>query len=220
MKRALVIVDVQNDFLSCGVMPIPEGEKIISVINDLQKRFDFIVATQEWHPPDHVSFAPNHPGKTMGDRIEVEGGTQVLGPAHCLQESPGAELATDLDKSRITRVFQKGVDPKIDSYSGFFDQEQRRSTGLGEYLREQGIEEVVICGLATDYSVKHTALDAKRLGFHTVVVEDACRGVSATPSDIDDAWSQMRVAGINVVPCKYISDDRGAYDFYEAETGY
>ncbi len=220
MKRALVIVDVQNDFLSCGALPVSEGEKIIPVINDLQKRFDLIVATQEWHPPDHISFAPNHPGKSIGDKIEINGRTQVLVPAHCLQDSAGAELSSDLDKSRIVRVFQKGADPLIDSYSGFFDCDPNSSTGLGEYLREQGIEEVVICGLPTDYFVKHTALDAKRLGFHTVVVEDACRAGSLNTGDIDNAWNQIRVAGVNVVPCKYISDDRGAYDVFEAETGY
>lgn len=220
MKRALVIVDVQNDFLPFGALPVPGGDSVIPVINALQPRFGLIVATQDWHPPDHVSFAANHPGKNIGDKVIVQGMEQILWPVHCLQGTKGAELAPGLDTSRIARVFQKGTDPSIDSYSGFFDNGHLRSTGLGEYLRGEGVEEVVICGLATDYCVKFTALDARQLGFHTVVVEDACRGVSSDPSRIEDAWSEMRLAGVNVIPSKYVSDETGAYEVFDVEMGY
>lgn len=221
MKRALILVDIQNDFLPPhGALAVPCGDRIIPLVNELQKRFDLVVATQDWHPVDHMSFAANHPGKSVGDKVVLDGLDQILWPAHCVQGTPGAELAPALDKTRIARVFQKGNDSQIDSYSGFYDNGQKRSTGLGEYLREQGVTEVVIVGLATDYCVRFTALDAKRLGFHTVVVEDACRGVCLNPDDIEDSLSQMRLEGINVVQSKYITDDVGQYEVFDAETGY
>lgn len=220
MKRALILVDIQNDFLPGGALAVPQGDKIIPAVNELQKRFDLIVATQDWHPRDHLSFAANHPGKSVGDKVLVNGVEQILWPAHCVQGTRGAEFSPKLDTSRIDRVFHKGTDPALDSYSGFYDNGHRRSTGLAEYLREQGIEEVVIAGLATDYCVKWTALDAKRLGFHTVVVEDACRGIACAPDDVECNWSEIRTAGVNVVPCKFISDDRGAYEVFDVETGY
>jgi nicotinamidase/pyrazinamidase len=165
----------------------------------LQERFATIVATQDWHPPEHASFAANHPGRQPGDVIEVAGLPQILWPVHCVQGSRGAQFALGLNTNRITRVFQKGTDPLIDSYSGFFDNGHRRSTGLGEWLQEHGVAEVYVLGLATDYCVRFTALDARRLGLATWLVEDACRGVNLQPGDVARALDEMRQAGVGVV---------------------
>ena len=175
--KALIIVDVQNDFCPGGALPVPEGDRVVEVINRIQPGFDLVVATQDWHPADHGSFAANHPGRRPGEQIELAGLPQILWPVHCVQGTPGAELHAGLDRSRIARVFHKGTDPNVDSYSGFFDNGRRTSTGLGEYLKGQGVTEVYVCGLATDYCVKFTALDAVGLGFKTYLIEDACRGV-------------------------------------------
>jgi nicotinamidase/pyrazinamidase len=199
MKCALILVDIQNDFLPGGALAVPEGDVVIPVANRLQPHFDLVVATQDWHPPDHASFAENHPGRSVGEVIELEGLEQHLWPVHCVQESPGAELAAGLDRGRIAHVFRKGEDPRIDSYSGFFDNGHRRATGLGDYLREQGVERVHLAGLATDYCVKFTALDARRLGFETFVIEDACRGVNVQPGDVSKALDEMQAAGVHVI---------------------
>ena len=169
--KALIIVDVQNDFCPGGALPVPEGDRVVEVINRIQPGFDLVVATQDWHPADHGSFAANHPGRRPGEQIELAGLPQILWPVHCVQGTPGAELHPGLDRSRIARVFRKGTDPSVDSYSGFFDNGRRASTGLGEYLKDQGVTDVYVCGLATDYCVKATALDAVASG-----VQDAPRG--------------------------------------------
>ncbi|MBW3598892.1 MAG: bifunctional nicotinamidase/pyrazinamidase [Planctomycetes bacterium] len=197
--KTLILVDIQNDFLPCGALAVPEGDAVIPIANRLQPRFDLVVATQDWHPADHASFAANHPGRSVGDVIEVDGLEQNLWPVHCVQESSGAELAADLDRARIAAVFRKGEDPRIDSYSGFFDNGHRRATGLGDYLRERDVQEVYLAGLATDYCVKFTALDARRLGFETYVVEDACRGVNAKEGDVSKTLDEMRSAGVHVI---------------------
>jgi nicotinamidase/pyrazinamidase len=197
--NCLLIVDVQNDFLPGGALAVPQGDRVIPVINQLQPRFTTVVATQDWHPLTHGSFAANHPGKRVYDQVELNGLPQILWPVHCVQNTPGAELAPGLDRSRIGEVFRKGVDPGIDSYSGFFDNGRRRGTGLAEWLRERGIRNVYVCGLATDYCVKFTALDALQLGFTTYLVEDACRGVNVQPGDVDQAIAELRRRGIQIL---------------------
>jgi nicotinamidase/pyrazinamidase len=178
---------------------VPEGDRVIPLANKLQAEFDLVVATQDWHPPEHASFAANHPGRRPGDVVNVAGLDQVLWPVHCVQHTRGAELAAELNKDRIARVFHKGTDPQIDSYSGFFDNGQRRSTGLGEWLKEQVVDEVYVLGLATDYCVRASALDARRLGLATWLIADACRGVNLRQGDVERAIEQMRAAGVRIV---------------------
>jgi nicotinamidase/pyrazinamidase len=197
--NALIVVDLQNDFCPGGALPVPEGDRIVVVVNQLQPRFDLVVATQDWHPADHGSFASNHPGKKPGDTIELAGRPQILWPTHCVQGTRGADFHPQLDSSAIAQVFRKGVDPAVDSYSGFFDNGHRKSTGLGEYLKQRGVERVYVCGLATDYCVKFTVLDAVDLGFETSLIEDACRGVDLHPGDVRQAIEEMRSEGVNVV---------------------
>jgi nicotinamidase/pyrazinamidase len=157
------------------------------------------VATQDWHPPNHGSFAVNHPGRKPYEVIELGGLPQVLWPVHCVQGSHGAELHADLDRSRITEVFRKGTDPEIDSYSGFFDNGHRKSTGLDDWLRRRGITELYVLGLATDYCVKFTTLDACALGYSVTLVVDGCRGIDLKPGDIDRAIDEMRAAGAKIL---------------------
>ncbi|MEN6458243.1 MAG: bifunctional nicotinamidase/pyrazinamidase [Thermoguttaceae bacterium] len=196
--NALVIADVQNDFCPGGALPVPEGDRVIEVINRIQPCFDLVVATQDWHPANHGSFAASHPGCRPGEQIELAGLPQTLWPVHCVG-SPGADFHPRLDRSRIDRTFRKGADPDVDSYSGFFDNGRRRSTGLAEYLRERRVTDVFVCGLATDYCVKFTALDAARLGFKTYVIEDACRGIELRAGDIRCAIEEMRAEGVMVI---------------------
>ena len=193
--NALVIVDLQNDFLPGGALPVPHGDEVIPLANELQQRFALVLATQDWHPPDHGSFAPNHPGKKPGDRIILDGIEQILWPVHCVQNTHGAEFAPSFDTSRIARVFHKGIDPRIDSYSTFFDNAHRRSTGLGEYLKERSVKNVYLLGLALDYCVNYSALDARQVGFNTYVIVDACRGIGLEPGDLDHALDEMKRAG-------------------------
>jgi nicotinamidase/pyrazinamidase len=197
--KALIIVDVQNDFCPGGALPVPEGDSVVGIINRIQPEFDLVVATQDWHPANHGSFAANHPGRRPGEQIDLAGLPQILWPVHCVQDTPGAELHPRLGRSRITRVFPKGTDPSVDSYSGFFDNGRRSSTGLGEYLNQQGVTDVYVCGLATDYCVKATALDAVGLGFKTFLIEDACRGVELQPGDVQRAIEEMRGQGVTEV---------------------
>ena len=196
--NCLLIVDIQNDFLPGGALAVPEGDAVIPVINRLQDRFDLVLATQDWHPPDHGSFAASHPGHKVADVIELDGVPQILWPVHCIQNSPGAQFSTALDTTRLARVFRKGVDRKIDSYSTFFDNAKRRSTGLADYLREQNVQEIFICGLATDYCVRFSALDALELSFPVTVIEDACRGVNLQPDDSVNALRELRKAGAKI----------------------
>jgi len=198
MKKALILVDIQNDFMPTGSLPVAQGDEVVPVANRMQRYFELVVATQDWHPPDHGSFASNHDGRKPGEMSKLGGLPQVLWPDHCVQGSPGAEFHRDLDRTRVARVFHKGVDADIDSYSGFFDNGHRRSTGLGEYLREQGVTDVFILGLATDYCVKYSALDALKLGFTTHVIEDGCRGVELNPGDVQAALDEMRAAGVQI----------------------
>jgi nicotinamidase/pyrazinamidase len=197
--KALIIVDVQNDFLPGGPLGVPLGDEVIRVANAVSAKFDRVVATQDWHPPGHGSFALNHPGKKPGDVIDLNGLAQILWPVHCVQNTPGAAFASDLDTSRVARVFQKGTHPGIDSYSGFFDNGRRQATGLGDYLKEQGVRDVYVLGLATDYCVKFTALDAAELGFHTFLIEDGCRPVELQEGDAARAVEEMKSAGVTII---------------------
>lgn len=196
--RSLIIVDLQNDFLPGGALAVADGDQVVPIINQLIPRFDLVVATQDWHPIDHKSFAANHSGASVGEVIDLNGLSQVLWPVHCVQHSPGATLCQALDRESIAKIFTKGMDREVDSYSGFFDNDRRNSTGLGDYLREQGAKELFVVGLATDYCVKFTALDAQSLGFKTTLVQDACRGVNLNPSDVENAVGAMRDAGIEI----------------------
>lgn len=196
--KALIVVDVQNDFLPGGALPVTDGHAIVPLINALQPRYDLVVATQDWHPPDHVSFASTHAGKHVGDEIELDGRRQVLWPVHCVAGSPGAALADGLNTARIERVFRKGVDRRVDSYSGFFD-DGRSSTGLGEYLHQRGVTEVYVCGIALEYCVRATAIDATSEGFTTHVVLDATRGIDASPGDMALAIEDLQAAGVEIL---------------------
>jgi nicotinamidase/pyrazinamidase len=196
--RALIIVDVQNDFLPGGALGVREGDVIVPRINALMDDFELVVATQDWHPREHGSFAANHPGKHVGDVIELNGLPQILWPVHCVQGTRGAEFAPGLNSGRIAKVFRKGTDPAIDSYSGLFDNGHRRSTGLGEDLHGRGVREVHLVGIATDYCVKFTALDAAAAGFEVVLINDACRGVELQPGDVDRAIAAMQAAGVRI----------------------
>ena len=179
-------------------------------VNRLQQCFELIVATQDWHPPTHGSFASNHVGRKPGEVIDLNGLPQILWPAHCVQNTPGAELVPSLDQNRLSKVFQKGTHPEIDSYSGFFDNGRRSATGLGEYLRERGVTNLYLLGVATDYCVKFTALDARALGFKTFLVEDASRGVDLKPGDVCVAIEEMKAAGVEVVTSGSVSARRGS----------
>ena len=206
--NALVVVDAQNDFLPGGALAVPRGDEIIPLVNQLQKEFELVVATQDWHPRNHGSFAANHPGKKPGDRIMLEGIEQILWPIHCVQNTTGAQFAADLATERFARMFQKGIDPKIDSYSTFFDNAHRRATGLGDYLKQRSVTDVYLCGLATDYCVKYSALDARQLGFNAHVIVDACRGINLAPGDVDLALKEMRASGACVLQSGDVRDKR------------
>ena len=202
--RALILVDLQNDFMPGGPLGVKNGDETIAVANRLVSEFDIVVVTQDWHPADHGSFAANHPGGEPGHCVQLDGLRQILWPTHCVEDTPGAALHPNLDRSRIVRLFPKGTDPNVDSYSGFFDNGRRRTTGLAEFLKQQQATDTYVCGLATDYCVKHTALDAAELGFQTCLIEDACRGVNLEPGDVDRAIGQMRDAGVKIINSKDI----------------
>jgi len=203
--NALIIVDLQNDFLPGGALAVPRGDEVLPLANELQRRFDLVVATQDWHPPDHGSFAANHPGKTPGDRVMLDGIEQILWPVHCVQETHGAEFAASFDTSRITHVFHKGTDPQIDSYSTFFDNAHRRETGLADYLKERSIRNIYLMGLALDYCVKYSTLDARQLGFNAHVFLDGCRGIGLEPGDIDRTLDEMKRAGAVLLQSRDLS---------------
>ena len=196
MTTALILVDIQNDFCTGGALAVPGGEAVVPLANRLMSQVDIVVATQDWHPAEHGSFAINQPGRKPFELAELGGLPQVMWPAHCVQWTGGAQFHPGLDTPRIHRVFPNGTDAGIDSYSGFFDNGKRKATGLGEWLRAQQVDDLLVCGLATDYCVKATAIDATQLGFRTVLIEDACRGVGLQAGDIPAALSAMREAGV------------------------
>jgi len=197
--NALIVVDLQNDFVPGGALAVPEGDRIVPIVNRLLGAFECVVATKDWHPRNHGSFAANHPGKKPGDVIELNGLPQILWPVHCVQNTPGAAFVPGFDSLRVRQVFRKGTDPGIDSYGGFFDNGHRKATGLGDFLKARKVDEIFIAGLATDYCVKFTALDAIELGFKTVLIEDATRGVNLKPEDSSNAIKEMERAGVKVI---------------------
>lgn len=175
--NALIIVDVQNDFLPGGALAVEEGNAVIPVINELQNNFDLVVATQDWHPKDHLSFASIHPGKKAFEQIILNGSPQVLWPDHSVQGTLGAAFSSQLDVQKIEAIFRKGMEKSIDSYSGFFDNEKKKATGMGAYLKGRGVSSIFVTGLAADYCVYFTALDAMELGFKSTIITDATRAI-------------------------------------------
>jgi nicotinamidase/pyrazinamidase len=194
-KKALILIDIQNDFLPGGSLAVSEGDKIIPIVNDLMlKDFDYVVASLDWHPSQHGSFAETH-GLEIGQVIELEGIQQFLWPVHCVQDTFGASLASSLKSELIDYRIYKGTDPKIDSYSTFFDNNHLQSTGLDELLKQLGVKDVFITGLATDYCVKFSVLDAIQCGYKTHLITDAIRGVNIHPGDVDQAITEMKEKG-------------------------
>lgn len=199
------MVDLQYDFMSGGALAVPRGDEVVAVANRMQPRFQWVLATQDWHPPGHASFASSHPGHRVGDVIEVDGRRQELWPDHCVQGTRGAELVQGLDCSRVRRVFRKGVDPAVDSYSAFFDNDHRRSTGLSEYLRANGIDEVYLLGLATDYCVLYSGRDARQLALRTHVIVDGCRAIDLHPGDGERALASLSTLGATLIRSDEVS---------------
>ncbi|MBV8756696.1 MAG: bifunctional nicotinamidase/pyrazinamidase [Deltaproteobacteria bacterium] len=195
--RALVLVDLQYDFMPGGALAVAHGDEVVAVAQRLIPQFETVVATQDWHPRDHKSFAANNPGANVGEVRELNALPQVMWPAHCVQGTHGAELHENLDG--ITQVFQKGTNAEIDSYSGFFDNGHKKATGLDGWLREQGVTELTVMGLATDYCVKYTVLDALHLGFDVTLVTEGCRAVDLAPGDGERAIAEMAAAGAQIV---------------------
>jgi nicotinamidase/pyrazinamidase len=202
--KALILVGLQSDFLAGGALPVPDSDAVVSMANQLQlvSAFRFVVATQDWHPANHRSFAANHPGRVPGELVKVGKTQQVLKPVHCVHQSRGAELAPALLMTRINKVVRKGTEAEIDDYSGFFDGDHVRLTGLSDYLREKNVHKIYIMGVATEHEVKATALDAVGLGFKTWVIEDACRSADPNSELARQAIEEMAGAGVTVISSK------------------
>ncbi len=194
-KDVLIIVDVQNDFCPGGRLAVQKGDEVVPLVNELSKRFENVVLTQDWHPPGHRSFATSHPGSKPFDSIKLAYGEQVLWPDHCLQGSEGAALHKDLAVPHAQLVVRKGWRREVDSYSAFLEADRKSRTGLEGYLEELGIKRVFVCGLATDFCVAWTALDARKLKFDSMVIEDACRAIDMQGS-LAAAWDKMNKAGV------------------------
>jgi nicotinamidase/pyrazinamidase len=194
----LLIIDVQNDFCAGGALAVPDGDAVVPVINRLAERFEHIALTQDWHPEGHRSFATAHPGRAPFDVIAMPYGEQTLWPDHCVQGTPGAGFHPQLDVQRAELVIRKGFRPDIDSYSAFFENDRHTPTGLAGYLRERSFRRVFLAGLATDFCVYYSALDARRLGFDVVLIETGCRGIDLNGS-LDAAWTGMAAAGVQRV---------------------
>ena len=197
--RAIILVDIQNDFCPGGALPVKEGDAVVNVANQVMSQFGLVVATQDWHPSDHKSFASQHPGLNVGEQFTLGDLPQIAWPDHCVQGTTGAEFHPKLDTESVHQVFQKGTDTEIDSYSGFFDNGHKRATGMGDFLLDKGVKEVYVLGLATDYCVKFTALDAIDLGLKTNLIVDGCRGVDLKAGDVDAAILEMKSSGVVVM---------------------
>ena len=194
----LVIVDVQNDFCPGGALAVPGGDAVVPVINRISPAFAQVVLAQDWHPPGHQSFASSHPGRQPFETIEAAYGPQTLWPDHCVQGTPGAAFHADLETVRAEMIIRKGYRAEIDSYSAFFENDRTTATGLRGYLHERGLGRVFLCGLATDYCVTFSAIDAAKDGFEVVVIEDACRGIDLDGS-LATAREAMTQAGVQFV---------------------
>jgi nicotinamidase/pyrazinamidase len=191
----LLVIDVQNDFCPGGALAVNDGDAVVPAINRLSQRFGHVVLTQDWHPPGHSSFASSHPGSVPFETIAMPYGQQTLWPDHCVQGTMGSAFHPDLSTLRAELVIRKGFRPEIDSYSAFYENDRRTPTGLAGYLRERGLTKVFLAGLATDYCVYYSAVDAHRLGFETVVIESACRAIDLAGS-LAAAWTGMQEAGV------------------------
>lgn len=196
--EALLVIDVQNDFCSGGALAVEGGEAVVPLINALQERYAIIVATQDWHPAEHHSFATNHAGKDPFSTITLSYGEQVLWPSHCVRGTSGAAFHRDLATDRFDVIVRKGFRAEIDSYSAFFENDRKTATGLGGYLRDLGVSKLSLVGLATDFCVFHSAIDAIRLGYQVRVLEDACRAIDLEGS-LAEARHQMLEAGISLL---------------------
>jgi nicotinamidase/pyrazinamidase len=202
-ERALIITDVQYDFCPGGALPVKRGDEVIPVINHIAPRFDRIVATQDWHPRNHVSFASTH-HRALYEVIKVDGLDQVLWPDHCVPGTRGAQFHRDLDTDSADLILRKGNDPAIDSYSVFFDNDRTSATGLQYYLQGLGVTEIFICGLATDYCVYYSAMDARRCGFTVNVILDATRGIDVPPGSLQAAIDDMRAGGVRITDHEHL----------------
>jgi len=194
-KDVLIVVDVQNDFCPGGRLAVQKGDEVVPPINALARAFENVVLTQDWHPPGHQSFATSHPGRKPFDSIRLAYGEQILWPDHCVQGSDGAALHKDLSVPHAQLLVRKGFHKEVDSYSAFLEADRKTRTGLEGYLAERGIGRVFVCGLATDFCVAWTALDARRLKFEAAVIEDACRAID-TQGSLAAAWERMAKAGV------------------------
>ena len=192
---ALIVVDVQNCFVPGGSLAVTNGDQIIPLVNALARRFENVILTQDWHTPGHISFASSHPGKKPFDVVELPYGSQVLWPDHCVQGTEGAEIVKGLSVPHAQLVIRKGFSPNVDSYSAFIEADKKTRTGLDGYLKTRGVNSVYVCGLATDFCVAWTALDARELGFDAAVIEDGCRGID-TQGSLAKAWAMMQTAGV------------------------
>lgn len=195
--KALLLIDIQNDFIPGGSLAVPEGNLVVPVANRIQPFFDLVVATQDWHPPDHKSFASNHAAKAVFEKIDLNGLEQVLWPDHCVQGTTGANLSEALNLNKVEAIFRKGTDSEIDSYSGFFDNGHRKTTALADYLRGKQVSEVYILGLAGDYCVYYTAKDALALEFQTFLIEDGIRAIN--PEDFNKSKADVVNQGGQVI---------------------
>jgi nicotinamidase/pyrazinamidase len=208
--HALILIDIQNDFLPKppGALPVPHGDEIIPIANRIMSRFKRVVATQDWHPANHVSFASSHPGKKPGETVTLpDGSTQKLWPTHCVENTPGAELAPSLHRTPIHHFIKKGTDPAVDGYSAFFDNGRKSATGLHTYLQSHQIKEVFIMGLGTEYCIKFTALDARQLGYKVNVLRDACRGFDF--EEVGRTILQLQGTGVNLIETRNIPQPAG-----------
>ena len=196
--KTLIIIDAQKDFMPGGSLEVPEGDKIVPVVNDLQEKFDLVIATQDWHPQDHVSFASNHEGKAPFDKIEWHGMEQILWPDHCVQNTDGTDFHLNLNMKKVEAIFRKGMDKGIDSYSGFYDNGHEKNTGLAGYLRERKAKELYFSGLAADVCVQFSIKDALKEGFSTTLIEDATRA-------IDDEEFEKIKKDLKEKGCRFIS---------------
>ncbi len=197
--KALLLVDVQNDFAPGGALAVPEGDQIVEPLNEMMDLFPLVVATQDLHPEDHVSFAKNHEGGEVGKVVQIDGLDQVLWPVHCVANTEGADFIPGLRVGRIKKIIHKGTDQDLDAYSGFFDNGKRKATGLSDYLKGEGVDEIFVGGLATDYCVKFTVLDALSEGFKVVLLTDAVRGIDLNSGDVDAALNEMASKGAQLI---------------------
>jgi len=191
----LIVVDVQNDFMPGGALAVPRGDEVVPVINRIAQKFSWVVATQDWHPKGHASFASSHAGKKPFETARLAYGEQVLWPDHCVQGTDGAALHRELAIPGAQLVIRKGYRPGVDSYSAFLEADRKTSTGLAVWLRELGMRRLWFCGLATDFCVGWSALDARAAGFEATMIEDACRAIDLDGS-LDKAWKEMQAAGV------------------------